>query len=76
MRPLNRFNIQYGWYVLINRKKADFGGSCIPLNESKQMALDFILKIKEISQQRDQIAGTPTNDIVPFTNGNISEEHG
>ena len=49
VRPLNRFDVQYGWYVLIDRKKADFGGSCIPLEKSKQMALDFILKIKENS---------------------------
>jgi hypothetical protein len=49
VRPLNRFNIQYGWYVLIDRKKADFGGACIPLEKSKQMAIDFILKIKENS---------------------------
>ena len=77
VRPLNRFNVQYGWYVLINRKKADFGGSCIPLEKSKEMALDFISKIKENSlRQRDQIAGNPTNDIVPFNIGNNNEEHG
>jgi hypothetical protein len=49
VRPLNRFDVQYGWYVLIDRKKADFGGSCIPLEKSKEMALDFILKLKENS---------------------------
>ena len=77
VRPLNRDNIQYGWYVLINRKKADFGGSCISLEESKKMALDFILKIKNNSlQRRDQIAGNPTNDVVPFILGNKNEEHG
>jgi len=42
VRPLNRNKIQYGWYVYINRKKADFGGSCISLEESKKMAYDFI----------------------------------
>ena len=47
VRPLKRHNIQYGWYVYINKKKADFGGSCIPLEESKKMAFDFILQIKE-----------------------------
>jgi hypothetical protein len=47
VRPLNRKNIQYGWYVFIKRKKADFGGVFIPLEESKKMALDFILQIKE-----------------------------
>jgi len=77
VRPLNRFNVQYGWYVFIKRKKADFGGSCIPLEESKKMAFDFILKLKEnYSGQRDQIAGSPSNDVVPFIPGNTNEEHG
>jgi hypothetical protein len=73
VRPLTRHNIQYGWYVYINRIKADFGGVCIPLEKSKQMALDFINTLK---RQRDQIAGTLTNDVVPFIIGNNNEEHG
>ena len=40
------------------------------------MALEFLQKIKENSLQRDQIAGTPTNDMIPINNGNIIEEHG
>jgi group I intron endonuclease len=47
IKPLNRFNLQYGWYVYINRIKADFGGVHISLNESKQSAREFIIKLKE-----------------------------
>ena len=58
VRPLRRNNIQYGWYVYIQRKKADFGGTHISLEESKKMAKDFILELIEF-QQRNQIAGNP-----------------
>ena len=48
IRPLNRNKIQYGWYIYIQGKKADFGGSHISLEDSKEMAKRFIncLKIK------------------------------
>jgi group I intron endonuclease len=46
IKPLNRNNEQYGWYVYINRKKADFGGVHIPLNESKKSAIEFINNLK------------------------------
>ena len=49
VRPLNRDGKQYGWYVFINKTKADFGGSCISLEESRKMAIDFILLVKEFS---------------------------
>jgi len=58
VRPLNRNNIQYGWYVYINRKKADFGGSCITLEDSKQMAFDFIRKLQEL-QRNTLMRGVP-----------------
>jgi len=58
VRPLRRNNIQYGWYVYIQGKKADFGGTHISLDESKKMAKDFILELLYF-QQRDQIAGNP-----------------
>ena len=48
IKPLKKHNIQYGWYVYIERKKADFGGVHISLEESKKCALDFIEKIKQI----------------------------
>ena len=50
VRPLNRNKIQYGWYVYINRKKADFGGSCISLEESKKMAYNFIHTLIELQR--------------------------
>ena len=48
IRPLKRNNIQYGWYVYIQKMKADFGGVHISLEDSKEMAINFIkcLKIK------------------------------
>jgi group I intron endonuclease len=46
IKPLKRNNEQYGWYVYIDRKKADFGGVHIPLEESKISATEFILYLK------------------------------
>mgnify|MGYP003352438492 CR=1 FL=1 len=46
IKPLNRNNQQYGWYVYIDRVKADFGGVHIPLNESKLSAIEFIQNLK------------------------------
>ena len=46
IKPLNRNNEQYGWYVYINRCKADFGGIHISLEESKNSAIEFIKVLK------------------------------
>ena len=46
IRPLNRNNTQYGWYVFIDRKKADFGGVHISLDESRDSAREFITNLK------------------------------
>lgn len=46
IKPLKRNNIQYGWYVYIKRTKADFGGQHIPLDISKQNAINFIKKLQ------------------------------
>ena len=46
IHPLNRDNIQYGWYVLIKGKKADFGGVHITIDESMNSAKEFILNLK------------------------------
>ena len=48
IKPLNRNKKQYGWYIYINKCKADFGGVHISLDKSRQDALDFILKLKEL----------------------------
>jgi group I intron endonuclease len=46
IKPLNRSNEQYGWYVYIDRIKADFGGVHIPLEKSKKDAIEFINNLK------------------------------
>jgi len=46
IHPLRRNNIQYGWYVLINKLKADFGGIHISLDISKQRAEEFLNNLK------------------------------
>jgi group I intron endonuclease len=46
IKPLNRNKEQYGWYVYIERKKADFGGVHISLEESKESAKEFIISLK------------------------------
>lgn len=46
IKPLKRNNEQYGWYVYIERKKADFGGVHIPLEKSKNDAIEFINNLK------------------------------
>ena len=46
IKPLNRRKEQYGWYVYIDRKKADFGGVHISLDESKKEAEEFIIYLK------------------------------
>lgn len=46
IKPLNKFNKQYGWYVYIDRCKADFGGIHISLDESRNSAIEFIKILK------------------------------
>jgi len=46
IKPLKKYNEQYGWYVYIDRCKADFGGIHIPLEESKKSAIEFIQNLK------------------------------
>ena len=46
IKPLLRDNNQYGWYVYIKRKKADFGGIHIPLDTSRKRAEDFIQQLR------------------------------
>lgn len=43
---MTKQNEQYGWYDYINRCKADFGGIHIPLDESKNSAIEFIQNLK------------------------------
>jgi hypothetical protein len=57
IRPLNKYGNQYGWYVYIDGKKADFGGVHIPLEESKETAIEFVNKL--INNARHLVAGNP-----------------
>ena len=75
IRPLNRNKIQYGWYVYIQGKKADFGGSHISLEESRKMAIDFIYKLKELLAKH-LVAGNPLEPLLPLSLGNLGEELG
>jgi group I intron endonuclease len=59
IKPLKRNNEQYGWYVYIDRVKADFGGVHIPLDESKTSAIEFIINLKK------QLATSPNCLEVP-----------
>jgi group I intron endonuclease len=47
IKPLNKYNEQYGWYVYIDKCKADFGGIHIPLDKSKNSAIEFINYLKK-----------------------------
>ena len=46
IKPLNRKNIQYGYYVYIDGIKAVLGGVHIPLEESKNNAIQFLAELK------------------------------
>jgi len=45
IKPLIRNKEQYGWYVYIEKCKADFGGVHIPLEKSKKDAIAFIYSL-------------------------------
>lgn len=75
IRPLNRHGIQYGWYVFINGKKADFGGSCIPMDVSKSRAIEFVKLLRDMTAKR-LVAGTPLEPSLPLIAGNSLEELG
>lgn len=62
IKPLKRNNEQYGWYVYIDRVKADFGGVHIPLDESKISATEFIKNLKN-HLAKCLVAGSPLEPI-------------
>ncbi len=59
IKPLKRNNIQYGWYVYIERIKADFGGKHISLDISRKRAEEFILNIKDYIAKHLTMTGSP-----------------
>ena len=62
IKPLNRHNEQYGWYVYIDRIKADFGGVHISLDKSKISAIEFIENLKnQLAKHPD--AGNPLESL-------------
>jgi group I intron endonuclease len=63
IKPLNRNNSQYGWYVYIEKCKADFGGVHIPLEKSKKDAIEFINKLKN-QLAKHLVAGSPLEPIL------------
>jgi prefoldin subunit 5 len=63
IKPLNRNNQQYGWYVYIEKCKADFGGVHIPLEKSKEDAIEFIKYLKNhLAKHLD--AGSPLEPML------------
>ena len=76
IKPLKKHNEQYGWYVYIERCKADFGGVHIPLDESKKNAIEFIEQLREMISDTTKLTGTSLEPLLPLTCGNICEEHG
>ena len=75
IKPLNKYNAQYGWYVYIDRIKADFGGIHIPLDKSKQDAIEFIKILKNHLATRPN-CGKSLKPLLPLLDGNVSEELG
>lgn len=63
IKPLNRNKSQYGWYVYIEKCKADFGGVHIPLEQSKKDAVEFIANLKN-HLAKCLVAGSPLEPIL------------
>jgi hypothetical protein len=59
IRPLNRNKKQYGWYVYIDKIKADFGGLHIPLEISRKNAEEFIQELRNNIQRDTLLRETP-----------------
>lgn len=66
IRPLNKYNIQYGWYVYIDRIKADFGGVHISLEDSKESAIEFIKTLQQNILAKHLVAGSPLEPLLPL----------
>jgi len=62
IKPLSKYNSQYGWYVYIDGIKADFGGVHVSLDESKSEAIEFINNLR-ISLAKPLDAGNPLESI-------------
>ena len=63
------------WGVEGEDPNCDFGGSHISLEESKKMAIDFIVSLKELLAKH-LVAGNPLEPLLPLSLGNFGEELG
>jgi hypothetical protein len=73
VRKCHRTDTEYV-VVIIKKAKTSFVGKTEKIEDIKERARTFIREL--IVWQRDQIAGTPSEDVIPLTNGNVCEEHG
>jgi group I intron endonuclease len=73
VRRNNTLNYEY-IAVIIKNAKTSFVGKSESIEDIKERAKKFIREL--VVWQRDQIAGTPLEDVVPLTIGNSSEELG
>lgn len=75
IKPLNRHDNQYGWYVYIDGCKADFGGVHISLEESKKNAVGFLNNLRnKLATQPN--CGNSLKQSLPLQSGNTLEELG
>uniref|UniRef100_A0A6C0D9A6 GIY-YIG domain-containing protein n=1 Tax=viral metagenome TaxID=1070528 RepID=A0A6C0D9A6_9ZZZZ len=75
IKPLKRNDNQYGWYVYIERRKADFGGVHISLSESRKQAVEFLNNLRnKLATQSN--CGNSLKQSLPLTQGNSCEELG
>ena len=75
IKPLNRNDNQYGWYVYIERRKADFGGVHISLSESRKQAVEFLNNLRNRLATQSN-CGNSLKQSLPLTQGNSCEELG
>jgi group I intron endonuclease len=75
IKPLNRNDNQYGWYVYIERRKADFGGVHISLSESRKQAVEFLNNLRNRLATQSN-CGNSLKQSLPLTQGNLCEELG
>jgi hypothetical protein len=75
--PRIKNKIQIGWYVRINKKVIEFKSAIEPLEQTKERAINFIKKIKEVLNGNvTKLRETTLEPSLPLTHGNICEELG
>lgn len=74
IKPLYRDKKQYGWYICIEKIKADFGGKHISLEESKKMVNNFINNLRNKLEAKYLDAGSSLEPTLPLSNCEVKEE--